>query len=121
MGVPTVPDSIAQEVAPYRIRVNSISPTGVKTPMWKTMPFFQELMAKEGGEEAAFQLLSELGAADQKQPALLRVEEVLPRTRKRLALGLGAALGVLTAFGNFTAELVEHRPTTRRTPPGHGY
>jgi 3(or 17)beta-hydroxysteroid dehydrogenase len=36
------------------IRVNCISPTGVKTPMWKTVPFFQELMAKEGSEEAAF-------------------------------------------------------------------
>jgi NAD(P)-dependent dehydrogenase (short-subunit alcohol dehydrogenase family) len=36
------------------IRVNTISPSGVKTPMWKTMPFFQELIAKEGGEEAAF-------------------------------------------------------------------
>jgi NAD(P)-dependent dehydrogenase (short-subunit alcohol dehydrogenase family) len=36
------------------IRVNTVSPSGVKTPMWKTMPFFQELMAKEGGEEAAF-------------------------------------------------------------------
>jgi NAD(P)-dependent dehydrogenase (short-subunit alcohol dehydrogenase family) len=42
------------------IRVNSISPTGVKTPMWKTMPFFQELMAKEGGEEAAFQAMARL-------------------------------------------------------------
>jgi NAD(P)-dependent dehydrogenase (short-subunit alcohol dehydrogenase family) len=40
------------------IRVNSVSPTGVKTPMWKTMPFFQELMAKEGGEEAAFQAMA---------------------------------------------------------------
>src|SRR5262245_44315049 len=36
------------------IRINSVSPTGVRTPMWKTMPFFQELMVKEGGEEAAF-------------------------------------------------------------------
>jgi len=43
-----------------KIRVNSISPTGVKTPMWKTMPFFQELMAKEGGEEAAFRAMAQL-------------------------------------------------------------
>jgi NAD(P)-dependent dehydrogenase (short-subunit alcohol dehydrogenase family) len=41
------------------IRVNCISPTGVKTPMWKTMPFFQELMAKEGGEEAAFRAMAQ--------------------------------------------------------------
>jgi NAD(P)-dependent dehydrogenase (short-subunit alcohol dehydrogenase family) len=39
------------------IRVNCISPTGVKTAMWKTMPFFQELMAQHGGEEAAFQAM----------------------------------------------------------------
>jgi NAD(P)-dependent dehydrogenase (short-subunit alcohol dehydrogenase family) len=26
--------------------------------MWKTMPFFQEIMAKEGGEEAAFQAMA---------------------------------------------------------------
>jgi NAD(P)-dependent dehydrogenase (short-subunit alcohol dehydrogenase family) len=40
------------------IRINSVSPTGVKTPMWRTMPFFQELMAKEGGEEAAFRAMA---------------------------------------------------------------
>jgi NAD(P)-dependent dehydrogenase (short-subunit alcohol dehydrogenase family) len=39
------------------IRVNTVSPSGVKTPMWKTQPFFQELMEKEGGEEAAFQAM----------------------------------------------------------------
>ncbi len=41
-----------------KIRVNTVSPSGVKTPMWKTQPFFQELMAKEGGEEAAFQAMT---------------------------------------------------------------
>jgi 3(or 17)beta-hydroxysteroid dehydrogenase len=39
------------------VRVNSVSPGGVKTPMWRTMPFFRELMAKEGGEEAAFRAM----------------------------------------------------------------
>jgi len=37
------------------IRVNCVSPGGVKTPLWRSMPFFQELMAEAGGEEAAFQ------------------------------------------------------------------
>jgi NAD(P)-dependent dehydrogenase (short-subunit alcohol dehydrogenase family) len=40
------------------IRVNCVSPTGVKTPMWRTMPFFRDLMAQEGGEEAAFQAMA---------------------------------------------------------------
>jgi NAD(P)-dependent dehydrogenase (short-subunit alcohol dehydrogenase family) len=40
-----------------KVRVNSVSPGGVRTPLWKTMPFFRELMAKEGGEEAAFRAL----------------------------------------------------------------
>lgn len=44
------------------IRVNSISPAGVKTPIWKTMSFFQELMEKEGGEEAAFQAMVQSAA-----------------------------------------------------------
>jgi NAD(P)-dependent dehydrogenase (short-subunit alcohol dehydrogenase family) len=39
------------------IRVNAVSPSGVKTPMWKTMPFFQDLMAREGSEEAAFRAM----------------------------------------------------------------
>jgi 3(or 17)beta-hydroxysteroid dehydrogenase len=34
------------------IRVNTIHPAGVVTPMWQAMPFFQELAAKHGEEEA---------------------------------------------------------------------
>jgi NAD(P)-dependent dehydrogenase (short-subunit alcohol dehydrogenase family) len=40
------------------IRVNAVCPSGVKTPMWRTMPFFQELVAKSGSEEAAFQTMA---------------------------------------------------------------
>ena len=42
-----------------KIRVNSVSPSGVKTPMWRTMPFFQELMAEHGSEEAAFRAMTD--------------------------------------------------------------
>jgi NAD(P)-dependent dehydrogenase (short-subunit alcohol dehydrogenase family) len=41
------------------IRVNSVCPSGVKTPMWRAMPFFQELVAKAGSEEAAFQAMAQ--------------------------------------------------------------
>lgn len=39
------------------IRVNTVCPGGVKTPLWRTMLFFQELIAKTGSEEAAFQAM----------------------------------------------------------------
>jgi 3(or 17)beta-hydroxysteroid dehydrogenase len=42
-----------------KIRINTVSPSGVKTPMWTSMPFFQELMAKEGSEEAAFRAMAQ--------------------------------------------------------------
>jgi glucose 1-dehydrogenase len=47
-GVAMMMKSIAQEVAPYRIRVNSISPGAVRTPInesaWKTREAYNSLM-----------------------------------------------------------------------------
>jgi len=43
------------------IRVNTVCPGGVKTPLWRTMPFFQELIVKTGSEEAAFQAMLATG------------------------------------------------------------
>lgn len=40
------------------IRVNVVSPAGVKTPMWSTMPFFQELVRQHGSEDAAYVALA---------------------------------------------------------------
>lgn len=48
----------AKEGAPHHIRVNAIAPGGVETPIWREMPFFQEMVARTGDEEAAF---AELG------------------------------------------------------------
>jgi NAD(P)-dependent dehydrogenase (short-subunit alcohol dehydrogenase family) len=45
------------------IRVNTVCPGGVRTPLWRTMPFFQELIAKSGSEEAAFQAILAGGPA----------------------------------------------------------
>jgi NAD(P)-dependent dehydrogenase (short-subunit alcohol dehydrogenase family) len=42
-----------------KIRINTVSPSGVKTPMWRTMPFFQDLIAAHGSEEAAFAAMVE--------------------------------------------------------------
>lgn len=43
----------AAEGAPQRIRVNAIAPGGVETPIWRTLPGFEETM-RAGGEAAAF-------------------------------------------------------------------
>ena len=44
----------AKEGAPHGIRVNSIAPGGVETPIWSGVPFFQNLVETMGSEEAAF-------------------------------------------------------------------
>jgi NAD(P)-dependent dehydrogenase (short-subunit alcohol dehydrogenase family) len=36
------------------VRVNVVSPGGVKTPLWETMAFFRDLVAQHGGTEEAF-------------------------------------------------------------------
>jgi NAD(P)-dependent dehydrogenase (short-subunit alcohol dehydrogenase family) len=47
--------------AGYAIRVNLVSPAGVKTPMWRSMAFFQDLVAKLGSEDAAYDAMSQGG------------------------------------------------------------
>lgn len=44
----------AKEGAPRGVRVNAILPGGVETPIWRTMPFFADLVAETGSEQAAF-------------------------------------------------------------------
>jgi len=40
------------------VRVNTVCPGGVKTPLWTTMPLFRDLVQKSGSEEAAFESLA---------------------------------------------------------------
>jgi NAD(P)-dependent dehydrogenase (short-subunit alcohol dehydrogenase family) len=39
------------------IRINTVSPGGVKTPLWETMPFFQDLVRRRGSPDEAFAAL----------------------------------------------------------------
>lgn len=48
----------AREGAPRRIRVNALAPGGVETPMWSSMPFFQDLVRDLGSELAAYDALT---------------------------------------------------------------
>ncbi len=50
----------AKEGAPSNIRVNSIAPGGVETPIWSDLPFFAEMVRETGSEEAAFKAMGSL-------------------------------------------------------------
>lgn len=39
------------------VRVNTISPAGVRTPMWSALPFFQEMVTRLGSEDEAYREL----------------------------------------------------------------
>jgi 3(or 17)beta-hydroxysteroid dehydrogenase len=47
------------------IRINTVHPAGVITPMWKTMDFWNELVKQHGSEEGAWKAL---GAFPEKSP-----------------------------------------------------
>jgi NAD(P)-dependent dehydrogenase (short-subunit alcohol dehydrogenase family) len=51
----------AKEGAPLGIRVNSIAPGGVETPIWHSVPFFGQLVESLGSEEAAFKAMGTAG------------------------------------------------------------
>jgi 2-keto-3-deoxy-L-fuconate dehydrogenase len=53
----------ALEFKSQAIRVNSVSPAAVVTPMWQKMPFWQGLVEKHGSEEGAWNALSGIDAA----------------------------------------------------------
>ncbi len=44
--------------ADVAVRVNVVSPAGVKTAMWRSMPFFQTMVRDLGSEDAAFAALA---------------------------------------------------------------
>jgi NAD(P)-dependent dehydrogenase (short-subunit alcohol dehydrogenase family) len=51
----------AKEGASAGIRVNSIAPGGVETPLWNAAPFFADLVERHGGEEHAYKALASEG------------------------------------------------------------
>jgi len=62
--------SAALELKAQGIRVNCVSPAGVVTQMWRTMPFWEDLVEKHGGEEGAW---NALGGADAAKPSIQRM------------------------------------------------
>ncbi len=56
-GVSMLARSAALELAESHIRVNAVLPGGVRTAMWESMPFFQELVKSEGGLDGAWRAM----------------------------------------------------------------
>jgi NAD(P)-dependent dehydrogenase (short-subunit alcohol dehydrogenase family) len=50
------------------VRINVLSPGGVRTPLWEAMPFFQELVRQHGSPEAAFAALEAEGGGPFMEP-----------------------------------------------------
>jgi NAD(P)-dependent dehydrogenase (short-subunit alcohol dehydrogenase family) len=50
------------------IRINVVSPAGVKTPMWEAMPFFQDLVAEHGSVDRAFAEMTRRGGGRFAEP-----------------------------------------------------
>ena len=50
------------------VRICAVSPAGVRTPMWRSMPFFQALVGKSGSEQAAFEALEQGGGGPFAEP-----------------------------------------------------
>lgn len=50
------------------VRVNVVSPAGVKTPLWRTMAFFRDLVDEHGSEQAAFVAMESHGGGRFAEP-----------------------------------------------------
>jgi NAD(P)-dependent dehydrogenase (short-subunit alcohol dehydrogenase family) len=50
----------AKEGAADRIRVNAILPGGVETPIWRDVPFFQQIVHETGSERSAFDRMASM-------------------------------------------------------------
>ena len=68
-GLRMLARAAALEAKPKGIRINMVSPAGVVTPMWKTMAFWDGLVAKHGEEGAR----DALGGADPAKHPLARM------------------------------------------------
>jgi 2-keto-3-deoxy-L-fuconate dehydrogenase len=89
----------AKEGAPSRIRVNSIAPGGVETPIWYGVPAFAE-MAEAGGEEAAFRQMSAIATP---MGRFARPEEIAEQIAFLLSEKAGFITGAcLVSDGGYT-------------------
>jgi len=60
----------ALELKPQAMGVNCVSPAAVVTPMWQKMPFWRDLVQRQGRELGAWK---ELGGIDPATPSIQRM------------------------------------------------
>ena len=100
------------------IRVNVVTPGGVKTPMWEAMDFFKELVAAHGGTEGAF---AAHGGRHAVAPVLLaggsRPDHPLPGVGRVLASDRGRACDRQRPCGLASHGLGIEVPGLRPTDP----
>ena len=90
----------AKEGGPDRIRVNAIAPGGVETPIWQSVPFFQELVKNAGSEEAAFVAM---GAAGSLAGRFAKPEEIAAQIAFLLSEDCGFVTGAcLVSDGGYS-------------------
>ena len=94
------------------VRVNLVSPAGVKTPMWRSMPFFQELVQEHGLGGRRVRGALGIRRRPVRGARRDRAHRVLPRVRRRGARhGRGPAGGRrLRALRAASARRKSERP-----------
>ena len=89
----------AKEGAVFGVRVNAIAPAGVETPIWQGLPFFKDLVAETGSEEAAFAAM----AANAPLGRVAKAEEVAAPILFLLADAAATLTGAtLTSDGGYS-------------------
>ena len=90
----------AKEGAASGIRVNSIAPGGVETPIWSNVPFFHSLVESTGSEEAAFKAM---GAAAAPMGRFARADEIAQQIAFLLSNKAGFTTGAcLVSDGGYS-------------------
>ena len=90
----------AKELAAEGIRVNAIAPGGVDTPIWDSMPFFEQMVAAHGSREAAIQAMASMATPLGRYASAAEIAEQVAFLLSNAAGSITGA--VLTSDGGYS-------------------